>query len=110
MLTTLPTGRIDGSDAAIPLRTPTPDAVVVPLQYAVAVNSSRAPAPGNVGSRSAEPTPRRSNMLTSYINTKPTMAITVTTSFRPSDREMSGRAIIGNAGTLRAAAVHGRRC
>jgi hypothetical protein len=36
MLTTLPTGSRSGSAAAIPERTFTPDAVVVPLQYAVA--------------------------------------------------------------------------
>ena len=44
---TLPTGRIAGSAAAMPVRTPTPDAVVSPLQYAVAENCSRAPACGN---------------------------------------------------------------
>jgi hypothetical protein len=44
--TTLPTGRIAGSAAAMPVRTPTPDAVVWPLQYAVAENIRRAPACG----------------------------------------------------------------
>ena len=45
--TTLPTGRIAGSAAAMPVLTPTPDAVVSPLQYAVAENCNRAPAWGN---------------------------------------------------------------
>ena len=47
MRMTLPTGSSCGSAATIPVRTPTPDAVVSPLQYAVAVNLSRAPACGN---------------------------------------------------------------
>jgi len=38
MLITLPTGKSVESEAAIPVRTPTPDAVVDPLQYAVAAN------------------------------------------------------------------------
>jgi len=41
-----PTGRMSGSAAAIPVRTFTPEAVLVPLQYAVAVNRSRAPGTG----------------------------------------------------------------
>src|SRR5262245_647035 len=112
MLTTLPTGRIDGSEAAIPVRTPTPDAVVVPLQYAVAVNSRRAPAAGAVGSTTftefGSPTgfdSRESNTLTSYSNTKPVTAMHVAASFLTSDPEMiSG--IIESADTLPAAAAH----
>jgi hypothetical protein len=76
MLSTVPTGRIDGSAAAMPLRTPTPDAVVVPLQYAVALKGSRAPGNGDpsglvIVSQAAL---RESRIWLSYINTNPTTA------------------------------------
>jgi hypothetical protein len=40
---TEPTGSISGSAAATPLRAATPEAVVCPLQYAVALNRRRVP-------------------------------------------------------------------
>ena len=48
-LTTLPTGRIESSAAAMPVRTAAPDAVVVPLQYAVAEKSSARARHGRAG-------------------------------------------------------------
>src|SRR5688572_16482478 len=102
MLTTLPTGRRAGSDAATPVRATTPDAVVVPLQYAVAVKSWREPAAGRVGSTTpGGASLRESDMLISYANTKPTLATSVTMSLRPTDREMT-RPISGSAQTPRA--------
>ena len=51
--TTDPTGSSSGSAAATPVWTATPDVVVMPLQYAVALNASRAPGEGGaVASRS----------------------------------------------------------
>jgi len=46
MSMTVPTGSRSGSPAATPLWTPAPDAVVSPLQYAVALKASRAPGVG----------------------------------------------------------------
>ena len=90
MLTTLPTGRIEGSEAAIPVRAPTPDAVVVPLQYAVALKRSRAPAAGSVGSTMfSGAASRESNITTPYSRTNVTHARHMTPSFRPSEREMT---------------------
>src|SRR5687768_16227142 len=89
MLTTLPTGRIFGSDAAMPVRTPTPDAVVVPLQYAVALKVSRDPAAGAVGSTAPwRAALRESIVVTSYSSTNVTIATMVASSLRQSDREM----------------------
>src|SRR4029453_4283814 len=91
-LTTLPTGRIEGSDAAIPVRTVAPEVVVVPLQYAVAVKSRCAPAVGAVGSRICARRGvvlRESKMLTSYASIRPTTAVKVTASLRQRDREMT---------------------
>src|SRR5262245_37675076 len=97
---------MSASPAATPVRTPTPDAVVVPLQYAVALKARRAPARGEVGSTAprAAAASRESNVETSYRNTKPTTHTKVTSSLRHSDREMIR--LIGNARTPRAAPVH----
>ena len=74
-LTTLPTGRRVGSAAAIPVRATTPEAVVVPLQYAVAENGSwlpgRGPPPCAIDSQNEL---RESNIWSSYISRKPAMA------------------------------------
>src|SRR5215210_2508013 len=72
----------------MPWRTLTPDAVVVPLQYAVAVNLSREPASGCAGSRISRTLVkvRESRMLASKRYAKPSTATRVARTFRPVDR------------------------
>ena len=84
-LTTVPTGSSAGSAAATPVRTCTPDAVVSPLQYAVAVKCSREPGCGEAAV-SASIAKRASRTVASYTNTKPTTAPRVATAFRQNDR------------------------
>src|SRR5881409_708379 len=89
--TTDPVGSSSGSDAATPLCAATPDAVVTPLQYAVALNASRAPGIGTaVVSRSTACRAAyfESSVVTSYSETKPITATTVTTLLRQKDLEM----------------------
>jgi hypothetical protein len=65
---TEPTGSRSGSDAAIPRWTLVPAAVVVPLQYAVALNRRRRPGAGRaVSSRSSacRAAERESNIVAS---------------------------------------------
>src|SRR5918994_4916304 len=87
-----PTGRRSGSAAAIPRRTFTPDAVVVPLQYAVAVKRSRRPGAGRaVSSRSSawRAAWRESYTVTSYSRAKATAAVPVAMILRPVERDSS---------------------
>src|SRR5881397_2380979 len=79
--TTLPTGRMESSAAAMPVRTWVPEAVVVPLQYAVAEKSRRAPGTGAPGSTTPEDAPQgiRSNVVASYAIISPPMTTSITT-------------------------------
>src|SRR5438876_5599719 len=78
-LTTLPTGRMESSAAAIPVRTSAPEAVVFPLQYAVAEKSSRAPGTGALGSTTpAPPHGSRSKVVASYVSISPPMTTSIT--------------------------------
>src|SRR6267142_1361577 len=99
-LTTLPTGRIESSAAAMPVRTCAPDAVVVPLQYAVAEKSRRAPGTGALGSttRAAAPHGSRSNVVASYVTSSAPMTTTMTT--RRCELERERIRFTGNARTL----------
>ena len=90
-----PTGSRSGSAAAIPVLTFTPDAVVVPLQYAVAVNrrwdawfGKEIPSAAADGSTSAGMS-RKSMTVASYVSTNPTATMNVAVSLRPSEREIS---------------------
>src|SRR5476649_1657595 len=89
--TTEPTGSSSGSDAATPLWTATPDAVTMPLQYAVALKASLEPGIGRadvscmVACRAAY---FESRIVVSYSDTKPTAATKVTTAFRQKEPEM----------------------
>ena len=67
-----PTGSRVGSAAAIPVRAATPEAVVVPLQYAVASNCSRAPGVGSLVpsiSSACRAANRESETVASYSST-----------------------------------------
>src|SRR5262245_58184690 len=96
-LRTVPTGSRVGSAAAIPDRTSTPEAVVVPLQYPVAANCRRVPVTGAVGSITAPPAAnsRESNVVASYSKTKVATANNVAMTFSPIDPESRPRAFIG---------------
>src|SRR3954471_16277330 len=86
-----PTGSSSGSAATIPLWTGTPEAVVIPLQYAVALNAARDPGIGgaavsrNVAWRAAY---LESRVVVSYSDTKAPTATAVTSDFRQKDPEM----------------------
>src|SRR6266850_7634775 len=88
---TEPTGNSSGSAATMPLWTATPDAVSRPLQYAVALNATRAPGEGSavvsrwIAWRAAY---FESSAVTSYIDTKQPTATAVTKLFRQKDPEM----------------------
>ena len=87
-----------GSAAATPVRATTPDAVVVPLQYAVAEKGSWLPGSGGLPCAiDCQSALRESNISASYMRTKPTTAITRTTSFRHVDREMVTRMLNSQA-------------
>src|SRR6187399_3165165 len=83
-LTTLPTGSSCGSAAATPVRTVTPEAVVEPLQYAVAVNAIRDPGGGGPLSVNSfwMTLYCESKMRISYRNTNPTIKATTAMAFR----------------------------
>jgi len=68
----------------------TPDAVVVPLQYAVALKSSRLPARGwaSVTPSAAGMANRESRIVASYSHTNPTATTDVASTLRQKDREM----------------------
>src|SRR5438105_1119606 len=89
--TTDPTGSSDGSAAATPLCTATPAVVIIPLQYAVALNATRSPGTGSaivswrVASRAAY---FESRMVTSYKEAKAMAAIAVTIVFPQNERLM----------------------
>src|SRR5262245_20185028 len=102
MFNTLPTGSTIGSAAAIPVRTSTPDEVVEPLQYAVALNGSCVPVSGDpwLVVIAIRATLRESNICASYRNTKPAMATTSTTSFSHAGPERM-RIMTGNARSRR---------
>src|SRR6266850_3138912 len=88
---TEPTGNSSGSAATMPLWTATPDAVSRPLQYAVALNATRAPGEGSavVSRRIAwRAAYFESSAVTSYIDTKQPTATVGTTLFRQKDPEM----------------------
>src|SRR5712672_3285059 len=88
---TEPTGSSSGSAAATPLWTGTPDAVVIPLQYAVALNARREPGSGSVDIScrvASRATYFESSAVTSYSDTKPTAAIAVTIVLRQKRPEM----------------------
>jgi len=72
----------------MPVLTSTPDAVVVPLQYAVALNGSCVPGSGepSLVVIAIRATLNESNICASYSNTKPAMATTSTTSLSQIDR------------------------
>lgn len=90
MLTTLPTGRSVGSAAATPVRATTPDAVVLPLQYAVAAKGIWLPGRGELPCAiDCQNALRESNISAWYMNRKPITAITKTPSFRRVEREMT---------------------
>src|SRR4249919_4369207 len=94
MLTTLPTGRSVGSAAATPVRATTPDAVVLPLQYAVAAKGIWLPGRGDpLCASDCQKALRESNISASYKKRKPTTAITSTTIFRRIDCEIVARII-----------------
>src|SRR6267142_4831419 len=85
---TVPTGSSSGSAAAMPLWTATPDAVSRPLQYAVALNASRAPGAGSavVSRRTAwRAAYFESSAVTSWNDTNATAATGVTNVFRQND-------------------------
>src|SRR5215218_2625985 len=89
---TEPTGSSAGSAAAIPDRTFTPEAVVVPLQYAVALNERCAPAAGTGPTSAAGPTrrpKRESRMRVSCRNTKAVTTSSVASTLRQRWREIS---------------------
>src|SRR5438067_5730318 len=89
--TTEPTDSSSGSAAAMPLCTATPDVVCIPLQYAVALNATRAPGEGTaVVSRSTacRAAYRESSAVTSYSETNPHAATAVATLFRQTDSAM----------------------
>src|SRR6185295_16854371 len=89
--TTVPTGSSCGSAAAMPRWTGTPEAVTMPLQYAVALNETRVPGTGranvswSVASRAAY---FESSAVTSKNDTKPIAATVVTMAFRQKRPEM----------------------
>src|SRR4029079_14538086 len=92
MVTTLPTGSSPLSAAAMPVRTVTPEAVVAPLQYAVALNCRRAPGTGSVGSTGlALQGHTESIVVASYSNTNPVIATRVASSVRQFEREIVRR-------------------
>src|SRR5688500_2358585 len=69
---------MSGSAAATPLRTATPDAVVCPLQYAVALNCRRAPGIGRsvpLSSSACRDPYRESETVASYKSTKAATSI-----------------------------------
>src|SRR4030095_6617404 len=89
---TEPTGRRSGSAAAIPVWTFTPDAVVVPLQYAVAVNRSLAPGVGTASASwgsACRAAYRDSRGVTSYREANAKAATAVAKIFRPVERDSS---------------------
>src|SRR3954453_4616122 len=95
--TTEPTGSSSGSAAATPFCAGTPEAVTMPLQYAVALKASRAPGSGRAAvscSVAKRATYLESSAVTSYSDTKPTAAIAVTIVLRQKRSEM----IIGDGG------------
>src|SRR6185312_15081532 len=91
MSTTDPTGSSDGSDAATPFCAGTPEVVVMPLQYAVAPNVSRAPGVGAAAASGGiiwRVAYFESSARTSYSDTKLPTAIAVTRLFRQNEPEM----------------------
>src|SRR5215210_2082091 len=86
---TEPSGRRSGSAAAIPACTLTPAEVVWPLQYAVATNSTRAPAAGMGEGETRRATLRESITLALYSRTKLHAASTVARTFRRNERDSS---------------------
>src|SRR5206468_3897416 len=89
--TTDPTGSSDGSAAAMPVCAGTPDEVVIPLQYAVALNTRRSPGEGTAVISRRPPCRTEyfeSSVFASYNDTKPPTAMTVTTPFRQNEPEM----------------------
>src|SRR6476659_6481240 len=89
---TEPTGSSAGSAAAMPDRTFTPDVVVVPLQYAVALNDRCVPGPGSGPTSAAGPSlrpKRESRILVWERNTKAVTTTSVASTFRRMDREIS---------------------
>src|SRR5438128_2617753 len=95
--TTDPTGSSSGSAAATPFWAGTPEAVTIPLQYAVAVNARREPGSGSTDascSIASRATYLESSAVTSYSETKPIAAIAVTIVLRQKRPEM----IIGDDG------------
>src|SRR5579872_2422964 len=89
--TTDPTGSSSGSEATTPLCTATPEDVIMPLQYAVALNARRAPGIGSadvscmVACRAAY---FESRIVVSYSDTNATAATLVTIAFRQKEPEM----------------------
>jgi len=70
----------------------TPDAVVLPLQYAVASKGTWLPGSGGpLCASDCQNALRESNISASYMKRKPTTAITRTTTFRRMDCEMVAR-------------------
>src|SRR6185503_13241371 len=70
-------------------RATTPDAVVLPLQYAVAAKGIWLPGRGGpLCASDCQKALRESNISASYMKTKPTTAITSTTIFRRIDCEI----------------------
>src|SRR3954454_1683899 len=87
-----PTGSSAGSAAAIPDRTFTPEVVVVPLQYAVALNERCAPAAGTGPTSAAGPMrrpKRESRIRVSYRNTKAVTTRSVASTLRQRWRDIS---------------------
>ena len=69
----------------------TPDEVVIPLQYAVALNTRRSPGEGTAVTSRRPPCRTEyfeSSVFASYNDTKPPTAMTVTKLFRQSEPEM----------------------
>src|SRR5258706_16356057 len=93
------TGRILSSAAAMPVRTCVHDAVVVPLQYAVAEKSRRAPGTGALGSTTpcSAPHGSRSDVVTSYVINSAPMTTIITTRRCEFDRERTRFMIAGSA-------------
>src|SRR6185503_17450346 len=106
---TEPTGSKSGSAAAIPFRTFTPDVVVVPRQYAVAVKRRRAPGAGvAVLSRSSawRAAYRESRIVLSYRKANATAAVPVATILRPNERESNIMTRVGATKSAAAGTIH----
>ena len=90
-----------GSAAATPVRATTPDAVVLPLQYAVAAKGTWLPGRGGpLCASDCQNALRESNISALYMKRKPTTAITSTTTFRRIDCEMVAH-IVGKSSKAR---------